>query len=87
MNTLPYKVINIATKFVQHEGRIGFDAAALLTPKSILSIPCGRFIVVNTELDLNGSEASLIVFVNVNKSVLLEASTAYVSSSHNTILA
>jgi hypothetical protein len=81
MNTLPYKIVNISTRYLQHEGRIGFDTAALLVTNSILNISSGRFVVVNTELDLRGDEASLIVFVNVNKPLLLEASASSMTGS------
>lgn len=70
MNTLPYKVVDLSGH-VKHQGRIGFDAAALIRPESILSVPEGRYIVLQTEMDLNGPEAYLTVFAYVNKFTLV----------------
>lgn len=71
MNTLPYKVIDSISGHTKHEGRIGFDAAALVRPGSILSVPEGRYIVLQTEIDLNGPEAYLTVYTYMNKFMLM----------------
>jgi hypothetical protein len=74
MNCLPYRVINASTGFVQHQGRIGFDTAALIKPGGILNIPEGRFVTLKTEIDLNGPEAELTIYVSLNKHFIIETS-------------